>query len=288
MSRTSRIPHPPGSRYVAIYHWAVTQWGLAEAAVLGLLDFFDRGQQTEGKPLASRKRIVADLEGIVGRDGVDKALRTLVDAGALKMHRTTTPGERNLQTRVDYCLDIDGITHILDAAGTPDFRSSGNYENQEPRQLLNPVLESGVPSNIDIDIDAAAAPRAQARGHADAAASRINQKRRNKRPSGIVTWTQEDIQAAESIEQQQSADQIGAAAATLLIAGKEPVPGLVARELERQQREQKAAMRREATEAAYQSHLAAPPPTPIDMTAKQLGEKLLANLRRQRSDTTNH
>lgn len=286
MSRTSRIPHPPGSRFVAISRWAVTQWGLAEAAVLGLLDFLDRGQQTEGMPLANRKRIVADLDGIVGRDVVDKALRTLVDADVLRVHKTTTPGARNLQTRIDYCLHIEGIARILDATGTPDFRSSGNSQNQESRQLLNSVLKSGVPSSRHIDIEAAA-PRAPARGSADAAAALPQAgKVRTVRASGIVTWCLSDPSAAEQIEQQHTPDEIRAAVAAVTATGKDPVPGLVVRAIAQQRGAQEAIQRRAVADAAHRARLAAQS-TDADLAAnqaaKQRGEQMLAQLRRNRS-----
>lgn len=284
MSRTSRIPHPLGGRFVQIQEWAVKRWGLAEAAIVGLLDFYDRGQQDAGMPLASRQRIVADLEGIVGRDAVDKGLRTLVDDEVLKAKKTTTPGVRNLQTRIDYCLCVDGITRIL--SGTPDFRSSGNSQIQDCRQLLNPVLNSGVPS-VEVDIEVvAAAPRAAARGTAGAAAAAIETgKVRKVRESGIVTWCASDVPAAQQIEKRYGMEVISAAVIAVS-ATKDPVPGLITREITRQRSIQQAAQRRAAAEMAYQARLSAPVTNP-DITANQAaikrGDEILAQLRQKQS-----
>ena len=281
MSRTSRIPHPPGSRFVAIHQWAVTRWGFAEAAVVGLLDFFDRVQPTGGLPLASRQRIVAELQGIVGRDGVDRALRILHKEGVLVVHKTTTAEERNLQTRVDYGLDIDGIALILNAA-----RSPGNSENQESRQVLNSALNSGLPS-IDIEVENAAAAHAPTPEHVVASAaapssSRKQGKVRVVRESGIVTWCADDPDAAERIEKEHSGEAISFAISAVLATGKDPVPGLVLREILQQYRKNEVARHRNAAEIAYQKRLSAPP-SAIDKAAIQRGDAILAQLRQKQS-----
>lgn len=105
----------------------------------------------------------------------------------------------------------------------------------------------------------AAAPRAQVRESSDAAAAPLTSgKRRNERPSGIVTWEPLDIEKAELIERTHSAAEIGVAVAALTACDKEPVPGLVTRELDRQRRERHTAERRAAAEAAHQVLLSAP------------------------------
>ena len=275
MSRTSRIPHPPGSRFVAIHGWAVAHWGLAEAAIIGLLDFLDRAHAEEGQPLASRQRIIADLEGIVGRDAVDRGLRTLVDAGALVVHKTTSAGQRNLQTRVDYAICIDEIARIL--PGTPDFRSPGKSGNQEPREVLESGLKPGVPSCVVKEVENAAAARAGTRGLESAAAPSKQGKIRNVRESGIITWCQDDHPSAEKIENEHSAEEIGQAVSAVRASGKDPVPGLVLRQIERQRRDHEAARRRAAAEAAYQARLSTPP-TVVDQAAAQRGSEILARI----------
>lgn len=105
MSRTTRIPHPPGSRFVSLHAWAVSRFGLAGAAIIGLLDFLDRAKEKEDQPLASRLRILADLEGIVGRNSVDSGLRALSEAGVIRRYEKTSMGEKNFETRVEYGLN---------------------------------------------------------------------------------------------------------------------------------------------------------------------------------------
>lgn len=92
----------------------------------------------------------------------------------------------------------------------------------------------------------AAAPRAHARGTADAAASG---KKRNVRPSGIITWLPSDVLDAEAIEQRYTSDDITAAAAAITAAGKQPVPGLIQQKIEQQKRDRGAAERRAAIDA---------------------------------------
>lgn len=257
MSRTSRIPHPAGSRYVAIYAWAIGRFGLAGAAIIGLLEFFDRAQPEPRLPLASRARILADLEGIAGRDAIDNALKALLDATVIEKNTITEPGLRNLERRVQYSLNPSGFARLF---GAPEIRSPRNSGLQEPPEPLKSGLESGVPSIKELEVEAAA-PRAPARGTADAAASG---KKRNVRPSGIITWLPSDVWDAEAIEQRYTSDDITAAAAAIAAAGKQPVPGLVQQKIEQQLREAK---QRAAT--ARQLVSLTPATVPIDPVGAQ-------------------
>lgn len=283
MSRTSRVPHPSGSRYVAIHVWAVERFGLAGAAIIGLLDFFDRGQSTPGQPLASSARIIADLEGIVGRDSVLRALKTLQEVDVIHRVLTTIPGTRNIENHVRYSLNAAGVARLLE---TPEIRSSRNSGFQESPEVLKSGLKSGVSSIKELEVEAAA-PRAHARGTDSAAAHPTKGKRRTTRASGIVTWDAGDSAEAERIEQQHSADQISAAVSALLTAGKQPVPGLVAREIERQRREHLAAEQRAVTA----QRIAAADTQDFDPMAAAKGEQLLAGIRRKsktQNEVTTH
>ena len=248
MSRTSRIPRRPGSLFVAIYHEDVAHFGLAGAAVLGLLDFLDRAQSAEEQPLASRLRIMAHLQGIVGKHSVDGALRSLLEAGVIKAHKKTIIGPRNLQTTVTYGFDLSGFARIMGRTETPVSGTAGNIHNREPGQFPFPVPElgpeMGVPSINKKNLEAAESTTSFT------AASTVNQKRRAERPSGIVTWIVDDTPEAERIEQKHSSGEIRAAVAALAEAGKEPVPGLVAREITRQA---KKADQQAKDRAAYQA-----------------------------------
>ena len=127
----------------------------------------------------------------------------------------------------------------------------------------------------------AAVPRAHTRGPIDAAAVLLNGKRRDERPSGIVTWDVLDIEKAESIERMHRADEIGTAVAALRACDKEAVPGLVTRELDRQRRERDAAERRAAAEAEHQARLNTPI-TKIDAETRARGLALLPPALRDR------
>lgn len=89
----------------------------------------------------------------------------------------------------------------------------------------------------------AAAPPACARDGAAAAPRSDKCKSRRKRQSGIVTWSGGDELEAERIEKEHTEDEIGSALTVLASTGKQPVPGLVAGEIERQSRTKKAADR---------------------------------------------
>lgn len=128
----------------------------------------------------------------------------------------------------------------------------------------------------------AAAPRAHARGPGDAAAAVLpSGKRRDERPSGIVTWEPLDIEKAELIERMHGADEIDAAVAALRACDKEAVPGLVTRELDRQRRDRDAAARRAAAEAAHQARLNTPI-AKVDAETRARGLNLLPPTLRDR------
>lgn len=129
--RDSRIKHPPGGRLLLLRYWAVESFGFAAAAVLGLLDWLDRSQEQAGEPVASRTRIVAELEGVVGRNAVDHALQQLCDRSLLIKLERQEWGGKNYQTRHLYGLDINGINAHLDSR-RPDFGTSGIPESGHP------------------------------------------------------------------------------------------------------------------------------------------------------------
>lgn len=268
---------------MAIHVWAVERFGLAGAAIIGLLDFFDRAQSVPEQPLASSARIIADLEGIVGRDSVLQALKTLQKADVLHRVVTTMHGARNIENHVRYSLNATGVARLLE---TPDFSSSRNSGFQEPPKVLKSGLKSGLSSIKELEVEAAA-PRAYARGTDSAAAHPTKVKRRTTRPSGIVTWDADDLPEAERIEQQHRADHISTAVSTLLKAGKQPVPGLVAREIEHQHREHLAAEQRAATA----QRIAAADTLVVDPLAAARGEQILAGIRRKaktQNEVTTH
>ena len=127
MSRTSRIRHPSGGRFIQLHAWAVGAVGRDGAALLGLMDFLDRAQDQPGRPLASRSRIIADLQGLVGRNAIDGALARLVDLDWLRFHVDTRVKQRNLSTTHYYSLNAAAVTEyvVKHVSGSPDFGKTG-------------------------------------------------------------------------------------------------------------------------------------------------------------------
>jgi len=330
--RTSRIPHPPGSRYLIVHHYLVKRFGFAAAAILGLLDFLDRAQPQPGMPLASRARIVAELEGIVGRNAVDQALKTLLDAGVIKKVKIVTPGEKNINVFVEYALCADAIPQAVAAngdddggddggsgsdsggsggdsssgsggssrnsgtpetrsSGTPDFGSSGDSRFRESWGFPISGPESGVPdatyiSNIKEEeaaeekkLRAAASLKTSAREAASTGRREPTStgRKRRVRSSGIVCWYDSDHDEAERLEKETNPDELAAAVQSVRSSGKEPVPGLVAMEIERLRKRREA----ETARARLIATVAAPP---VDPEALAKGQKILESLRRQRAN----
>jgi hypothetical protein len=126
----------------------------------------------------------------------------------------------------------------------------------------------------------AAAPRAHARGTDSAAASKgSNAKRQHPDRSrlGIECWYPSEDQEADAIVAAHDSDAITAAVATIRQqlngAGKRtsPVPALVLAELERQQRERDAAVRRAQEDAELRVRAI----SEIDPAAQAKGQQLL-------------
>lgn len=153
--RTSRIAHPPANRFVQIHCWAVRAVGKAAATVLGVLDFLDRGQEQAGCILATRARLIADLEGFVSRDCVDKALAVLIDIGWVHRYERSVMGPRNLQTSYEYSLDADAISAYLEDSRLPENRTPGIRKNESPEHDNQACRQDAKPDpSIDVlDLD---------------------------------------------------------------------------------------------------------------------------------------
>lgn len=130
------------------------------------------------------------------------------------------------------------------------------------RQDITIGLEQRIKQRI------AAAPRACARDDAAAAPRPDKNKSRRQRQSGIVTWTDDDDLEAKRIEREHSEDEISAAIMALAGTSKQPVPGLIAAEIERQRRSKKA-----DDQAA--GHRAAVSRMELDPTAVAKGKEIL-------------
>lgn len=120
--------------------------------------------------------------------------------------------------------------------------------------------------------------KAEAALRTGAAALQVMGKRRKTRSSGIVTWMEEDVLAAEIIECGNEVEIVAAAVAVLTKNGKEPLPGLVEREIGRLQKARDDAQLRAAAEAARQALLSAPLQVSADIAnaAMVRGAQLIA------------
>lgn len=113
MPRDSKIPHPAGGIFLQIHHWALRAVGRDAAAILGHLDFLDRPHEHEGMILASRARLLADLEGFVSRCALDKALADLEEIGWIQRHKREIFSGRNLSTIHEFSLCSSKIAEFL-------------------------------------------------------------------------------------------------------------------------------------------------------------------------------
>lgn len=246
------------------------------------IDFLDRAQDTPGRPVASRARILADLEGLVGRNSVDNALRILVEAGWLKRHERRTLGPFNIQRSYEFSLDAFAIAASLGRSmmdsnsGDPDVPISESRQSPNRDQSRNLIRE---PLERKEEEKEAAASSKRAIVAAAGHSSSLQGKRRRKRPSGIVTWIPEDEEEALRIEAVASHEDIVKAIARLSRNEKQPVPGMVAIELERMTKEDQLAQLRSEAEDRHQLALNAKPAD--DVSAFEIGIKLMPSVVRR-------
>ena len=93
-----------------------------------------------------------------------------------------------------------------------------------------------------------------------APAAAQSKKIRIQRKSGIVTWLEEDVAQAEIIEAKEQETDVREAADALAELGKDPVPGLVQRQI------QQARARRIEKERAKARGTGCSPPVPVSLT----------------------
>lgn len=226
--------------------------------------------------------------GPEGRDALRARLRELEQVGAVRIEAIRADGGRVAGKR--WILIAADRWAIESPLARKPLQDGSSTEERVFRSSVKPIIgkpDAKVLQGVKV-LQEAAAPRAHARGTDSAAAAHPPKgKRRATRPSGIVTWDADDLPEAERIEQQHHADHISAAVSTLLKAGKQPVPGLVAREIEHQHREHLAAEQRAATAL----RIAAADTLVVDPLAAARGEQILAGIRRKskiQSEVTTH
>jgi hypothetical protein len=120
--------------------------GKPAAIVIGVLDFLDRAQPDAWRPVASRARLIADLEGFVGKGAIDDALKMLTEKGWVRRHENTRPGKNNLITTVDYSLNANAIIKHRESVYKSRFRRRSR--KQQSSCCFFGWLSSSVPTGL--------------------------------------------------------------------------------------------------------------------------------------------
>ncbi len=209
--RDSRLPHPRGGRFIQLHAWAVHVVGHSAAAILGLLDFLDRAQERPGQLVATRTRLIAELEGVAGRGAIDDALARLIELGWVRRQEKRI--ENNIGTRGWYSLDAAAVARYL---SSHEISREIPVVPESGRRSPDSGTETGTPSIKEKECSAASATR---------------DKTWFEKPSGITGWTAADAAKAELIEAETPVEELRAAVAKCGERGIEPYPGRVAREL---------------------------------------------------------
>jgi hypothetical protein len=215
-----------------------------------------------------------------GRDAIRARLGELQRVGAIRIEAKRKDEDGNTLPKGQ----ISGRRWVLAsptrwAIEAPLSSVKGKIQLSE-----NPIVGESLPKVLQgskVLQEEAAAPRAHARGTGSAAASRgSNAKRQHPDRSrlGIECWYSSEDQEADAIVEAHDSDSITAAVAAIKQqingAGKKtsPVPALVLAELERQQRERAAAVRRAQEDAELRVRAI----SEIDPVAQARGKQFLS------------
>lgn len=119
--------------------------------MLGLLDFLDSAQECPEQPLATRQRVIAELEGMVGRNAVDLALNDLVCKGwIIKIERTAI--QKNIVYWHDYALSPERINADL-SGGNSDVPNSGPRGSRRRDRVRGCNRDVNKNEEVDLDIN---------------------------------------------------------------------------------------------------------------------------------------
>lgn len=221
----------------------------------------------------SLSRIAEDTE--LSRDTVRRSIADLAAAGLVSIQKREQDGV-NLPSFYHLHLECEwgGSSTVLPPLAQCKgvvAQCEGGSSTVLPEPLSEPVSEPQ-------QQHARARVRARAVPAADAAAAFMPGKRRRARASGIVTWTPEDEDAAARIEAETDQAEVARAVQAVRDAGREPVPGLVSREIESTRRRQEAEARRAAREGQIERAAA----LQADPSAAARGRALLERIRARR------
>lgn len=282
-ARTSRIEHPTGGVFIQLHCWAVRAFGRDAAAVLGALDFLDRAQDQSGRSVASRTRLLADLEGVVSRYALDRALGELVELGFVVKSEREEFRRKNLTRLHEYALCPERINEFLrgQTPGVPNSERRpsefGTDTGSESGTDIGSVSSSPSISRKEVET---ARELEQASSLSDELhALMMNAKARNQRSdvSADMVRVNEAIHFAKKAHLD---EKIAATAIrTLREAGGWPRDALgVLKKFD-------AAQKKHAAEIAYRGRLAASP-IDLDSEVTKLGVQILERCRRKSMEGT--
>jgi hypothetical protein len=256
-------------RYMTLAFHARVGNPLTKLILVKLADHAD----DDGTCWPSIRRIAHDAE--CDERTVRRHIRNLEAAGFLVVERRTHDGV-NLPSL--YRLTFDGVG----AERPHPWQSAPRVGAERPQGWGQsaPLTVNTKPSIQPAAAVHAAAPL-QVTTPPPASTPATTGKRRRVRPSGIVTWTQDDEPEADRIERDSVPDDLASAIKAVLASGRQPVPGIVAHEIER------IATRRAAEAAAQARREAASATPPTDPDAAKRGLALISRLRARRAPPDN-
>jgi hypothetical protein len=204
-------------------------------------------EELAGPPVVSRLKLLSHLEGVSGRNSIDKALRLLVDYGWIKKTEKThlNQSTSNINTFHLYSLCPAQISAFLEGdsrepgLGTPGIHNPGQSTEQAQKPTLDayacpesnqcPELRKGASKEIE------KTKKEEEKSFSASTTNSTDQKLPaiakhsifNVRDSGIATWNTDDDEKANQIEATYAPDRILAACAKLNKQNKLPLPGYV-------------------------------------------------------------
>lgn len=181
-----------------------------------------------------------------GRDALRTALRELCDAGYVE-HRKTQD-ERGRWSTETWIYDMPpkpgfqvpvSPTPEIPASGEPDVGASGRKSSKPIRNIKSSSMHDA----------GATAPFEK---------KPVEQKRRRHHaPTGLVYWYSDELTEVEALVAEYGLQDVRAVAATILEQGYEPLPGVVARDLQRRRKAARKAVDAAATAARKREEEAA-------------------------------
>lgn len=189
--------------------------------------------------------LVAERPDTKGRrDAIRTALRELRAAGYIHERAKKGAGGRFSGKET---LVFDTPQSVGDD-GKPENPPAGFPPAEKP------ALKSSKSTSLVKPLKAAASrardPASAAAGELQQQQQRATRKVRRVRPSGIVCWEEDDPQFAEAIEADATLGEVRAGVVAVEATGKDPVPGLVSREIQRVRGMREKAEQTKAREAA--------------------------------------